>query len=215
MGHFLAAHEHGGSVARFFNGRIEAPALTVDGVVVERWNFADEMTSMRVPSALGAAGQELCLVNAPIRAVRCGLWDASEMCWRHKPQHYAAIHFNEDAIFDFDWETSFSFELPKSMPSGVYVMRISSGKHEDAMPFFVCPPKGTQAAKLCVLVSTFTYTIYGNHARRIIRHLGRIALSPMEPIPIIQRPIPNMDYPPTTFFLMERHLSCLVQKATF
>ena len=38
--------------------------------------------------------------------------DASEMCWRHKPQHYAAIHFNEDAIFDFDWETSFSFELP-------------------------------------------------------------------------------------------------------
>ena len=162
---FLAAHEHGGSVAQFFNGRIEAPALTVDGVVVERWNLADEMTSMRVPSALGAAGQELCLVNAPIRAVRCSLWDASEMCWRHKPEHYAAIHFNEDAIFDFDWETSFSFELPKSMPSGVYVMRISSGKHEDAMPFFVCPPKGTQAAKLCVLVSTFTYTIYGNHAR--------------------------------------------------
>ena len=88
---FLAASEQGGSVAQFFNGRIEAPALSVDGVVVERWNLADEMTSLCVPSALGAAGQELCLVNAPVRAVRCSLWDASEMCWRHKPEHYAVV----------------------------------------------------------------------------------------------------------------------------
>ena len=162
---FLAACDRGGSVAQFFNGRIEAPALSVGGVVVERWNLADEMTSLCVPSALGAAGQELRLVNAPVRAVRCSLWDASEMCWRHKPEHYAAMHFNEDAIYDFGWETSFSLELPQSMPSGIYVMRISSGKHEDAMPFFVCPPKGAPTAKLCVLVSTFTYAIYGNHAR--------------------------------------------------
>ena len=85
-GTLFLARRTGGSVAQFFNGRIEAPALSVDGVVVERWNLADEMTSLRVPSALGAAGQELRLVNAPVRAVRCSLWDASEMCWRHKPR---------------------------------------------------------------------------------------------------------------------------------
>jgi N,N-dimethylformamidase len=33
------------------------------------------------------------------------------------------------------------------------------------MPFFVCPELGKPRAKLCVLVSTFTYVIYGNHAR--------------------------------------------------
>ena len=63
------------------------------------------------------------------------------MCWQHKPEHYAAIHFNEDAIYDFGWETSFSLKMPQSMSSGIYVMRISSGEHEDAMPFFVCPQK--------------------------------------------------------------------------
>ena len=162
---FLAARQQSGSVAQFFNGRIEAPTLCVDGVVVERWNLADEMTSLCVPSALGAAGQQLQLVNAPVRAVICSQWDASEMCWRHKPEHYAAIHFNEDAIYDFGWETSFSLKMPQSMSSGIYVMRISSGEHEDAMPFFVCPPKGAPTTKLCVLVSTFTYAIYGNHAR--------------------------------------------------
>ena len=44
------------------------------------------------------------------------------------------IHFNEDAIFDFDWRPPFPSNC-KIMSSGVYVMRISSGKHEDAMPF--------------------------------------------------------------------------------
>lgn len=162
---YLAARDQGGSVGQFFNGRIEAPALCVDGKVVERWNLADEMNSLSVPSALGTSGHALRLVNAPVRAVRCSLWDASEMCWRHKSEHYAAIHFNEDAIYDFGWDTSFSFELPQFMPSGIYVMRISSDEHDDAMPFFVCPLKGAPTAKLCVLVSTFTYAIYGNHAR--------------------------------------------------
>ena len=162
---FLAACDLGGSIAHFFNGRIEAPVICVDGEVVGKWNLADEMTSLNVPSTLGTAGHALRLANAPVRAVRCSLWDASEMCWRHKPEHYAAIHFNEDAVYDFGWDTSFSLELPQSMPSGIYVMRISSGEHEDAMPFFVCPPKGKPTAKLCVLVSTFTYAIYGNHAR--------------------------------------------------
>ena len=66
---FLAARQQSGSVAQFFNGRIEAPTLCVDGVVVERWNLADEMTSLCVPSALVATGHELQLVNAPVRAV--------------------------------------------------------------------------------------------------------------------------------------------------
>ena len=44
-------------------------------------------------------------------------------------------------------------------------MRIVADGHYDAMPFFVCPTLGTRQANLCVLISTFTYTIYGNHAR--------------------------------------------------
>jgi len=51
------------------------------------------------------------------------------------------------------------------MPSGIYVMRISCEDYEDAMPFFVAPPIGKTKTKICILISTFTYSIYGNHAR--------------------------------------------------
>ena len=44
-------------------------------------------------------------------------------------------------------------------------MRLKCGENEDAIPFFVCPPKRIQTSKLCVIIPTFTYIIYGNHAR--------------------------------------------------
>ena len=59
----------------------------------------------------------------------------------------------------------FSYTLPHDLKSGVYAARLRCGETEDAVPFFVCPPKGKPATKLCVLVSTFTNTIYGNMAR--------------------------------------------------
>jgi N,N-dimethylformamidase len=73
--------------------------------------------------------------------------------------------FHDDDIYDFGWDKDFEFVVPDDMPSGIYIMRIEAEGHYDAMPFFVCPPLGKRRADLCVLVSTFTYTIYGNHAR--------------------------------------------------
>jgi N,N-dimethylformamidase len=105
------------------------------------------------------------LKNAPTRGVKGRKWDATEFCWRHKPDHYAAISFNDDDIYDFEWDSDFELVIPDDMPSGIYIMRIEAEGHYDAMPFFVCPPLGKRRADLCVLVSTFTYTIYGNHAR--------------------------------------------------
>ena len=101
----------------------------------------------------------------PARGMTGSSWHAQEMCWRHAPEHYGAIHFHDDDIYDFGWQTDFSFTIPDDLPSGVYAARIRCGEHEDAMPFFVLPPKGERRADFCVLVSTFTYVIYGNHAR--------------------------------------------------
>jgi N,N-dimethylformamidase len=92
-------------------------------------------------------------------------WDATEFSWKHKPEHYAAIHFHDDDVYDFDWDCDFELEVPEDMPSGVYVMRITADGNEDAIPFFVCPPLNRPKSDICVLVSTFTYTVYGNHAR--------------------------------------------------
>ncbi|MBT6927761.1 MAG: N,N-dimethylformamidase large subunit [Marinovum sp.] len=145
-----------------FNGKIEAPQITADGRVIAAWDFAHNISGMTVPAQ---TGPDFILVNAPTRAVTGALWDASEMNWRHRPEHYAAIAFHQDEIYDFNWEADFSFVIPSDLPCGAYVMRISCGDAYDAMPFFVCPELGKPRAKLCVLVSTFTYVIYGNHAR--------------------------------------------------
>ncbi|MFK7880892.1 N,N-dimethylformamidase beta subunit family domain-containing protein [Roseobacter sp.] len=158
----VAARLFKGQPAQFFNGKIEAPSVTVDGRPLCQWDFSRDISSACVPAC---HGPDLQLINAPACAMTGSAWDGSEMNWTHKPSHYGAIHFHQDDIYDFEWETDFSFTLPDDMPSGVYVMRISCEKHEDAIPFFVCPPLGQRRAKLCVLFSTFTYAIYGNHAR--------------------------------------------------
>ena len=145
-----------------FNGKIEAPHILVDGNTVAQWDFAVGISSLQV---IAQTGPDLLLKNAPTRGVIGRKWDATEFCWRHQPDHYAAIHFHDDDIYDFDWETDFELTIPDDMPSGIYVMRIAAEGHYDSMPFFVCPPLGQRTADLCVLVSTFTYAIYGNHAR--------------------------------------------------
>ena len=161
----LAAQLSDQTPKHHFNGRIEHPVITIDDTIIAEWDLAANMTALEVPDVSTNDALTLTLINAPTRGVCSSQWDASEFSWKHYPSHYAAIHFHDDDIYDFNWDSSFSFTIPKDMASGLYVMRIKAGDHEDAMPFFVCAPKAKPTAKLCVLVSTFTYTIYGNHAR--------------------------------------------------
>ena len=147
-----------------FNGKIEAPQIYNKGKILAAWDFSQGIPTTAITDT-GPFAHHASLINYPTRAMTSSKWDGSEMCWRHAPDHYAAIHFHEDDIYDFGWETDLTFDIPADMPSGVYVMWIKSGDHEDAMPFWVCAPKGKPKAKLCVLIPTFTYTVYGNHAR--------------------------------------------------
>ena len=150
------------SKTEFFNGKIEAPQIKVDGKTILKYDFSQQMPSFEVPAEIGPP---LMLYNSPTRAVKGMNWDASEFCWRHKAEHYAAIHFHEDDIYEFGWEYDFELVVPANMPSGAYVIRLTVDKGYDAIPFFVCAPKHKPSAKICVLISTFTYAIYGNHAR--------------------------------------------------
>ena len=101
----LAARIHttelNGFVAeQFFNGKIEAPSISVDGEVKVCWDLSSQMTSMTVPpcvlapdiSTTSATSSSisteqalaLSLVNVPTRAVCGSRWDGSEFCWRHR-----------------------------------------------------------------------------------------------------------------------------------
>jgi len=158
----VAAILRNGTALQHFNGKIEAPAVLVDEKDLAVWDFAQDISSTECRAT---TGPDLDLINFPTRATTGSNWDGSEMNWTHRPDQYSAIHFHEDDIYDFGWATDFTFTVPNNMPSGIYVMRLECDEHYDAVPFFICMPAGKKSAKLCVLVSTFTYAIYGNHAR--------------------------------------------------
>lgn len=150
--------------ASHFNGKIEHPQISSDGKTIASWDFSKNMTSLSVPGS-GSLGTDGTLTNAPMRAVTGSNWDASENNWNRAPEQYAAIHFHDDDIADCNWDTDFTFTVPDDLPSGAYAVRLTSGEHWDLLPIFICPPKGTQTADVCFLISTFTYVIYANQAR--------------------------------------------------
>ena len=163
-----------------FSGRIEHPMLfdrplsrdevtraatgeSIDGLVA-CWDFSQDISSDRIVD-IGPHGLHGLLVNSPTRAVRGSKWSGREMCWRHAPDEYAAIHFHEDDIDDCNWPVVAEFTVPDDFKSGQYALMLEADGHTENVPFWVVPPKGKPSARIAVLVSTFTYTVYGNHAR--------------------------------------------------
>ena len=167
-GDLLVAAFDGIPPSGHFNGKIEAPAIygcaTAGDEPVARWDFAQDTPGTRIVD-IGPHGLHGEVVNLPARGMTGSSWQGAEHCWRHAPQDYGAIHFHADDIYDAGWETDFSFTLPEALPSGVYAVRLTCGSREDTIPFFVCPPRGRATARLCLVMPTFTYAIYGNHAR--------------------------------------------------
>ena len=165
----IAACFNGGQYCNYFNGKIEAPCLyngfdETSKTVLASWDFSIDIPSTHVED-IGPNNYHAELINFPTRGVTGSNWTGDEMCWRHAPDQYAAVHFHEDDIYDFGWDSDFKLKIPEDMPSGVYAARLRCSDYEDTIVFFVCPAKNKRSADICVLVSTYTYIIYGNHAR--------------------------------------------------
>jgi N,N-dimethylformamidase len=162
------------------NGKIEDPLVLSTAVaapetlvfdplllaadLVAGWDFSRGIDGLDVvdvgPHRLGGR-----LVNLPTRAVTGARWTGREMCWRHAPREYAAIHFHEDDLHDAGWATDFEFTVPDDLPSGAYIMRLAAPGHVDELPFYVRPPRGQPRADVLFIASTYTYQAYANHAR--------------------------------------------------
>ena len=93
-----------------YNGKIESPKIIVDGKTVLDCDFSNNTSSSFSKSIIGP---DFFFKNFPTRAVTSSQWDGSEMNWQHKPEHYAAVHFHDDDIYDFEWDTDFKFKIPK------------------------------------------------------------------------------------------------------
>ena len=163
-----------------FNGKLEAPAVfdrpltagEIDtfaggGAVPGAsacWDFSRGIGSSRIEDT-GPHGLHGSLVNVPARGMTGSQWTGREMCWRHAPREYAAIHFHEDDVEDCGWPVAFEWTVPEGARSSIYALMLAAADARENVPFFVVPPKGRTTAPIAVLVSTFTYTVYGNHTR--------------------------------------------------
>ena len=86
----------------------------------------------------GPRGLHGSCVNGPLRGghrPRPGAATSTTGAWRR--DQYGAMHFHSDAIDDLGWPPSFEFELPDSLPGGVYAARPLADGVEDVVPFAV------------------------------------------------------------------------------
>jgi N,N-dimethylformamidase len=171
-GSLLIAAEHPAAPRAHFTGKLEAPQIlsgwcptgTEHAPVLAAWDFAEGIGTQTITDT----GPQAChgtLVNMPTRAVVGTTWTGQEMCWRHAPADYAAIHFHDADIDDCGWEPSFTWTVPEDLPSGAYALHLTCPAGEDWLPLYVLPRRSGPFAPVAVLASTFTYQAYANHAR--------------------------------------------------
>ena len=163
-----------------YNGKIDSPRLAnralaraemeqlqvepfPDGVrtaVAGAWDFSRDIPSTRIID-LSSNRLDGVIVNLPTRAMTGHNWTGEEMCWRHAPEQYGAIHFHDDDLYDASWDVDFAFTVPDDLRSGLYAARLRSGEEEAYIPFGVLPRRGHEA-KIAFLLPTFDYMAYAN-----------------------------------------------------
>ena len=197
---FMIAASFGGydSAGRFipkrcFNGRVEAPYLyagiltdselsvtavgerpgSLIGRIMADWDFSIGINSARITDG-SPNNYHGTTHNLPLRAVKSSDWDGSFCNWSDAPQHYAAIHFHSDDLYDCGWLTAIEYKVPKGLASGVYALRLRQRDNEEYIPFFVASPKGRPNSRLAFIMPTYTYLAYGNiqHHEAARRRLG-------------------------------------------
>lgn len=171
-----------GPAERHFNGRIDSPSLfsrslEPDDIVrlldargaappesrlVAAWDFSIGIPTERItdvsPSRLHGS-----LINLPTRGVTGRLWNGEEHDWTRRPDHYGAIHFHDDDIYDAGWEADFSLTIPERLYSGLYAVRLRAGSDEYYVPFSVRPPRGEARQAVAFLLPTASYMAYANN----------------------------------------------------
>jgi N,N-dimethylformamidase len=171
------------TIGRFFNGKIEGPeiyhsveeasalfrAIVADEQrpvgLVAHWDFSQEMDGDtfvdRGPNSLNGR-----FVNLPHRAVSGFRWNGEEYRWNDRPEHYSAVHFHDDDLYDAGWETDFFVTLPEDLKSGVYAVRLFC-EHEPSTEYFVvfCVKAGVGAKRkpIAFVLPTASYMAYANH----------------------------------------------------
>lgn len=191
----MAAVHTGPRPSLHYNGKLDSPRIVAGVVPPERleslflrplpkdlaeavlaaWDFSRAMTTTRIedtgPWAIHGHIQEL-----PTRAMKGWNWTGEAQSWVAKPEHYGAIHFHDDDLYDAAWEEDFRWTVPHDLRSGAYCAIVKAGESEDGtledwIPFYVRPPRGPRGKigrpRLAFLAPTAAYMAYANDQNHI------------------------------------------------
>ena len=160
-----------------FNGRIEAPRVCSRALALEHldkllpanqpgmaaaWDFSIDIPGDRI---IDISNNNLHgrLINLPTRGVAGRSWTGDEHCWSKCPEHYGAIHFHDDDLYDCEWEADFELCIPDDLSSGVYAFHLQGEGESYYIPFAVRAPRGTTTAPVAFLMPTASYMAYANN----------------------------------------------------
>jgi N,N-dimethylformamidase len=170
-------------VGGLLNGKLEAPVILgglldaaavarlaldgpdgVDAPVVHAWDLGAEPDRSVAPDR-GPRQRDLRLVNAPTRAMTGHRFTGRILEASAAPAEFAAAHFHDDDLEDARWEPSVSLRLPADLRSGLYAVRLDTGKEVDHVVISVPHDRRRQprpTAEVAYLVSTMTHLAYAN-----------------------------------------------------
>ncbi len=182
IGAHRAAPSHGRWMSgAHYNGKIERPVLLGAATdparlraiaeepaaaepaerLLAAWDFSAGIEGTTVVDR-GAHGHHGRTVNLPARGVTGRAWDGSDADWRHAPEHYGAIHFHDDDLYDCRWSTDVALDVPDDWGSGFHAARLRAPGAEGYVAFFVRPRRGETGADIALVASTATYMSYAN-----------------------------------------------------
>jgi len=145
-----------------YNGKIAAPnILDDDDALLAGWDFATDAGTVRLAGLAGAPDGTT--LNRPARLMTGPRWPGTNATGTAQPETHDAIHFHDDDVADLGWPVSHAYTVPDDLPSGVYALRLTAGRDEDHLPFFVAPAKGREKP-LAVLIPTMSYLAYANES---------------------------------------------------
>lgn len=205
---FAGCPEADGSVGGHFDGKIDGPMIlagvhaperhdallrprppaALAEAIIARWDFSREIGTTTAVD-IGPSRRHGRLEHLPTRAMKGWNWTGEEHDWRRKPEHYGAIHFHHDDVYDAGWETSVSLTVPKDLKSGAYALHVRCGEsdetatREDYLAFFVRPPRERGAArpKVAFLAPTASYIAYANHGEHITARGAELQMNRLLP----------------------------------
>ncbi len=104
------------------------------------------------------------LTNLPRLGVTGARWDGTVHNYADVPEHYSAVHFHSDALYDCGWSSDFHFAIPEDLKSGIYAAKVVNSEGvTDYAPFFVLAPKSDSIkAPIALMLPTMTYLAYAN-----------------------------------------------------